>query len=248
MYRILASLVLLSACSPNYEFAESTTALDLQVFSPSYGEFLGDSPVLIEGLVLPQEATLVVNGDPVDHQFSYFRIELPLDGDFMVVDIQADLVSQHQRIRIPVFSGHDPTDTWTGGITANLLPDGLSGLASTMATLVDAAGWADAIASSLPSWDAGWLAFTPSGLTHEPTLVELEASDGGITTTITLQQLYLSYDLQVSISSTYVVPLSIGFGEIAVSFLMDPEIDNDGLVWLSLSDASISLDEPDVDA
>jgi len=45
---------------------ENVEPLTLEVVTPTYGEFLGDASVEVQGLVSPIDATVTVNGEEVE--------------------------------------------------------------------------------------------------------------------------------------------------------------------------------------
>ena len=222
--------------------APAVEPLALHVGSPGYGAFLGDDSALVTGWVRPADAVLVVNDaevTPDDHGF--FALELPLAGEVMVVDVQASHEGQSARERLPVFWGHDPLETWPGGLGLRLTDDGLDALGGVVATMIDDLGWEEQLSAGLPGYESDWLDLTPQGVSHTETVVELTPSEEGIDTAVALVELELVYVLDLL---GYEVELGIGFEEVGLSLLALPGLDDEGMIWLSLSGSGVVLGEP----
>ena len=150
------------------EETEDLAPLELTVNAPVYGEFTGGDSVLVEGTVVPLSAELWIEDEAVEvTEEGAFSVELPIEGDYRIVDVLASSGDEEQSERIPVFSGNPPADTWTGGLTGRLLPAGMERLGPQIGPMIDDLGWADSIAPSLPSYSGNYLTLTPTGITHE---------------------------------------------------------------------------------
>ena len=222
--------------------APAVEPLALHVGSPGYGAFLGDDAALVTGWVRPAGALLVVNDVEVTPDaHGLFSLELPLDGEVLVVDVQASHEGQEARERLPVFWGHDPLETWPGGLGLRLTDDGLDALGGVVAAMIDELGWEEQLSAGLPGYESDWLDLTPEGVSHSETLVELTPTDDGVATAVALVELELIYVLDLL---GYEVELGIGFEEVGLSLVALPAVDDDGMVWISLSGAGVVLGEP----
>jgi hypothetical protein len=248
--RHLAPLALLLAgCHVGYDFVPQDDTLTLDLTSPQYGAFLGEDPIQVEGRVYPEGATVRVEGVEVDaSDHGAFRAALDVGGPYRIVDVEADYGGQHLRERVPVFSGHDPIDTWPEGITGRILPAGLDALGTQLGAVLDQTGWVDSITAAMPAYDGGIVAFEPVGATAAPTVVVLAPTDGGIDAGIALNDLTLAYLVTVDVFG-YVVSqeISFAYGLIQITALATPRLDEAGVIWIDLSETAISLDEPDAD-
>ena len=247
--RASASLLVLSAlagCNNDYVITPSRVAdtLSLELTSPTYGEFMGSEAIVVAGVVSPPVATLMVEGQRVrPAKDGSFEVTLPVDHAYRIVDVEASLDGQVAEARVPVFRGHDPVETWPGGITARLLPAGLTKLGEAVGLLIDGLGWADQVNAVLPGYSDSNVSFTPVGLLHDPTVVELESTNDGLDAIFTLNNLTLNYDIEVpfiGLQETFI----IGYEQVAIGGMLIPELDEDGLVYLSLTDAVIDLGDP----
>jgi len=223
--------------------------LSLEVTAPVYGEFVGGGPALVEGSVHPPQTQLWVEGVLVRPEADgSFWAKVPMDHAYRIVDIEAVFDDQHDSERIPVFAGHDPADTWTEGLTGRLLPAGLDELGETLGAAVDAAGWSDLIAASLPAYESDLISMLPDGVTHGDTVVVLAPAEDGVAATVSLVDVTLAYTLWITVLELeFELPMSVGFGQIAIDALAIPAMDDDGVVSISLSGATIALDEADVE-
>ncbi|MEC7946113.1 MAG: hypothetical protein VX265_01015 [Myxococcota bacterium] len=247
--RASASLLALSAltgCNNDYLFTPSRLAdtLTLELTSPTYGEYMGSDAITVSGRVSPVVATLLVEGQRVrPAKDGSFEVSLPVDHAYRIVDVEASLDGQQVAERVPVFRGNDPLQTWPGGVTGRLLPAGLTKLGEAVGSVIDGLGWADQINAVLPGYSDARFSFTPVGLLHDPTVVEMESTDEGLEAVFTLNNLTLNYDIEVpflGLQETFVV----GYEQVAVGGMLIPELDEDGLIYLTLSDAVIDLGDP----
>lgn len=231
---------LLGCSKPDYGL--STLALELEVSSPEYGVFLGDEAAVVTGRVAPASARLYVEGEEVQMgEGGAFSVALPMDGlDYRVIDVEATLGSQQQRIRVPVFSGENPIDSWPGAATARLTTAGFDRLAQSVGGLVDGLGWQDAILDAIPSLDTDYVDIYASTVAHDPTQVTLVPGDDGIEARVVLANVSLDGEIN-ALDGLIVVPLSIGFSEIAIDALLTIEMDADGLLSLVVGAATIDI-------
>ncbi len=249
MNRLALATLLLVGCRADYDFVPIDETLSLELTSPHYGEFLGDAEIQVEGKVYPDDALVHIEGVEVE-QISHgaFRAALPVGHAYRIVDVEAWHGDQYERIRVPVFSGHDPADTWPDGATGRLLPLGLEALGAQLGAMIDSYGWAGMISDAMPSYEGGFVSFYSNGAQHEPTLVVLDAAEGGIDVGIALNDLVLGYEVVVDLYGyIYSTGISFSYGLIQITALATPWVDDDGLVWLALSETGIALDEPDAE-
>ncbi len=250
---MLTPLVLVVGCPPSGDVPlvgqPATPELSLEVTSPVYGEFIGGGPAIVEGHVVPAQTQLWVEGVAVRPEADgSFWAKVPMDRAYRIVDVEAVFDDQEDSERIPVFSGHDPADTWTEGLTGRLLPAGLDELGETLGAAVDAAGWAELIAASLPVYESDLISMLPTGVTHGDTQVVLAPAEAAVDTTVALVDVTLAYELWITVLELeWNVPMSVGFGQIAIQLAATPAMDEDGIISISLSDATIALDEADVE-
>ena len=226
--------------TPEFEFA---------VTAPVYGEFIGGGPAIVEGTVQPPQARVWVEGVQI-HPASdgTFRAKVPMDHAYRILDVAASWNDRDDSERIPVFAGHDPADTWTEGLTGRVLPGGLARAGDLLGEVVDAAGWADLLAASLPALETDLISLLPVGITHEPTEVLLEPAEAAVAATLTFVDVVIAYELWITLgNSSFDVPMSVGFGQVAVTAQATPSMDENGIVSFALGGAGIALDEADLE-
>lgn len=242
------ALAALAGCNNDYLITPNRVAdpLTLEVTSPTYGEFMGGNQIAVTGSVSPPVATLRIEGERVRvAKDGTFEVTLPVDHAYRIVDISATLDGQRLEERLPVFRGNDPLLTWPGAITGRLLPAGLDKLGEALGALVDGIGWADSINGVLPEFSDsnGNFAITPIGIIHEPTVVELESADGFLEAVFTLNDVTLNYDIDVPIIGLQET-FTIGYERVAIGGTLIPELDEDGIITLTMTDAVIDLGDP----
>ncbi len=249
MRRLALAAMLLVGCRADYSFVPVDETLILEVTSPVYGSFLGEADAQVEGKVYPDDAIVMVEGVELeDLSHGAFRTAVPVDHAYRIVDVEAWHGDQYLRERVPVFSGHDPADTWPDGATGRLLPGGLDVLGAQMGGMIDELGWADMITDAMPSYESEFISFYAVGASHEPTVVVLDAVEGGIDVGIALNELVLAYEVVVDVYGyTWSADISFGYGLIQITAMATPWIDDDGIIWLELSETGIALDEPDAE-
>ncbi|MFH1464122.1 MAG: hypothetical protein ABIO70_07035 [Pseudomonadota bacterium] len=248
--RHLAPLALaLAGCHVGYDFVPQDDTLTLDLTSPQYGAFLGDEDILVEGRATPVGAIVRVEGEEVDAaDHGAFRASLGVDGPYRIVEVEAEYGGQYLRERVPVFSGHDPADTWPEGITGRLLPSGLTAIGGQLGAVIDDTGWVGSITAVMPAYDGGIVAFEPIGASASPTVVVLSPTEGGIDAGIALNDLTLAYEVVVDLYGyTWSETISFAYGLIQITALATPRLDDEGIIWIDLSETGIALDEPDAD-
>lgn len=237
----------LTGCSNDYQITTATrpdVELALDLYSPTYGEFLGDEAIAVTGKVVPAYAVVEIEGERVEVAADgSFVASLPVDGPYRIVDVDARVDTQEVRERVPVFSGLDPAETWPGGLTGRFLPKGMARLGEELGAFVDTLGWADQLSAVLPDYSGSVITLTSLGVSHDPTVVEITPARDGMQALASLRNVTVNYELYVPLIS-YTETLSVGFERIAVGGLLIPLLDDDGLLSLQLDDAQIDLDEP----
>ncbi len=221
--------LLLAACSggslkiPNEE-------LTLRVDGPTYGQFHGDELITVEGQVTGSRAIVWVEGREVNvGSDGSFHVELPVDGPYRNVDVEAANPKNHLRERIPVFSGHDPMETWPGGLSLRFTPRGLDRIGEVLGQTIDDLQLFEGLAQGIGAT-----------ATHEPTQVTLIPSDDGIELVATI----LDLEFELGFDVFGLGDLKIGFDEIAIGATALPEVNQQGVITLSLTDATVVMGSP----
>ena len=155
--------------------------LSLEIASPSYGQFLGNAPLIVTGRVSDPTALVRVEGERVDvGADGSFEHTLSVLGPYRNVDVFASRATDLVRERIPVFAGENPIDSWPSAMTARITPDGFARMGQALGAAIDATNWDQQLAESIPTLDTGALYLGVTDLTHEPTEVVLRPVDGGL--------------------------------------------------------------------
>lgn len=246
---VFLPLALSVGCKNDYNiktYEAEEEVLTLNVASPAYGVFLGDSPAVVQGIVTPSHAVLEIEGQRVfPSEDGSFSVEVPVDAAYRNLDVRATLGTQEERWRTPVFRGEDPSLTWPGGVTLRLLPQGMERMGLYVGQMIDNTGWSTQIEALLPAYEGSLFQVRPVGVFHDPTVVDLYPADGTIGTGVTLGNLKLEYEAAVDAIGLS-VELSIAFAEIGIDATMTPWLDSDGILWLGLDNPAITLGEADV--
>lgn len=246
IYAASALAIALVGCKNDYKLtAQEIEPASFSLTSPEYGAFLGEDDILVAGTASPAGSVVIVNDQAVvsDAETGAFQATMPVDGPYRIVEV----IAGEQRERVPVFSGHDPEETWPGGLSARLLPEGLDRIGSELGGVIDSTGWADLITDSLPSVSGDGYSIIPDGVIHDPTVVVLEGVDGGVDTAVSLRNVGISYTATVDVLGYPLeAPISLIFGEIALGAVAVPSLDGDKNLTLELTDPALVLDTPDV--
>ena len=244
----LCCLALLG-CKNEGTLINATPDVSVVIESPVYGEFLGDGPVEIRGVVSPPGAALVVEGVAVEpNADGSFAATVEFEDAFRIIDAQAELRGVTDRARLPVFRGLAPMDTWPESAILQLTPSGLDAIGRGMGGLIDQTGWDEQLASALPSFDLGFVTVTPTGIDHDPTVLALVPHDGGIDMYITLVNVSLVTEVAFDLGGGPIaIPATFTYSEVAIGALATPGIDDQGQITLTLSDADITFGEPTID-
>ena len=106
MRRLIPFMVLLGACrsDQNLHVDRSVPELTLELTSPVYGQFMDDAAVQVEGVVYPPSALVWVEGEAVEVAADgSFLTEVLVDYAYRIVDAEASLDAQTERVRVPVY-------------------------------------------------------------------------------------------------------------------------------------------------
>lgn len=246
---LLSSVVLLAACSSEGTLVDAAPDVSVTFTSPSYGEFLGDGPIEVTGVVTPASAALVVEGEAIEADADgVFSLSVPFEDAYRILDATAELRGVSDRARLPVFRGQAPADTWPASSTVRLTPAGLDAIGAGMGGLIDQTGWSEQLGSALPAFDLGFVSIEPNGVTHEPTVVQLIPHDEGIDVYVTLREVTLHTELVADLGQGPIaLPATITYDEIAIGALAVPEMTADGEIALTLTDPDIVFGEPSID-
>lgn len=223
-------------------------ALALTLDSPTYGAFLADSPVVIEGSVLPADAQLVVAGRSVrpDRQ-GRFRVEVPFPPGqrAYVAEVWAMDGDARQHVLVPVFDGTDPRVSDPGALTGLFTPLGLDALEPLIADQIDALGIEDQLLAGLPALETGFFSFVPSSVTSNGAEVDLSPGDGDVGLVVTIRDLAIVSDITVA---GFSFPLEVSLETVSLGGRAQPEVDAAGMLSLVLTDATVALADPGIAA
>lgn len=223
-------------------------ALALTLDSPTYGAFLADSPVVIEGSVLPADAQLVVAGRSVrpDRQ-GRFRVEVPFPTGqrAYVAEVWAMDGDARQHVLVPVFDGTDPRVSDPGALTGLFTPLGLDALEPLIADQIDALGIEDQLLAGLPALETGFFSFVPSSVTSNGAEVDLSPGDGDVGLVVTIRDLAIVSDITVA---GFSFPLEVSLETVSLGGRAQPEVDAAGMLSLVLTDATVALADPGIAA
>ena len=219
----------MAACSSG-SFKIPQEELTLRVDSPVYGEFFGDDFITVSGQVTDPTALVWVEGLQVNvGTDGTFHVELPVGGPYRNVDIEAANPKTHLRERLPVFSGHDPLETWPGGMSLRFTPRGLDRIGEQLGQTIDDLQIFEGIAGGI-----GAVA------TYRPTDVTLVPSDTGLELVATFRDL----EFELGFDVFGLGNLAIGFDEIALGATLLPEVDANGIIVLTVTDSTVVLGAP----
>jgi hypothetical protein len=234
-------LLALLACSADLK--PGREALTLTVESPTYGEYVGVGPVVVEGVVVPADAQLLVNRTPVRPDAEgRFRAELTFpEGDrALVADIFAMDGEQRQHVRVPVFDAEDPRATDPGAVNGLLTPSGLDGIEPLIEEQVDALGWEEQLLATLPALETGVVDLVPVSVESDGVDVDLQPGIGDVGLLVTLEGVRITTDVTVV---GYTFPLAITTS-VTLGARATPQVDAEGYVALVLTGAEVAFTDP----
>jgi len=243
----LVALVLLSlvGCRQDYKLnPPAEEPLDLTILSPSYGAYVGAGPVELNGLVTPADAQVLVNGVTVQvAEDGSFTASLPFAAGerAMQIDVQAIDPDEHVRELVAVFDGVDPRAADPGAISGLLTPTGLDALEPAVASFVDGQALLDQLFPSLPSLETDYFDLVPLSLTTTGTEVDLFPAEDAVGLAGGLGDVTLTSE--INIYDYLVFELGIKLGTLSIGASLTPEVDEDGMITVSLHDATMDLDE-----
>ncbi len=219
--------------------------LTLEVTSPTYGQFMGEEQILVMGRVSPVSAQLEIEGEPVAvGAEGVFTVALPVDHAYRIIEIEARTDKQTAEERIPVFKGQDPRLTFPNALTARVMPEGLAKLGDKIGELVDGLGLFDTILTSLPTYESDWITLVPDRVEVDPTVVTLQPAIGALDASFSINNLAIVYAVNLL---GYEDEISVGFASITLDALLVPDLSDDGMLTIELTEASLDLSEPDVE-
>ncbi len=244
----LAVLAATSACRNDRQFIVDIPTLEVEVFTPTYGEFLGDAPITVTGRVTPPAATLTVEGEAVAiADDGTFTTTLPVGHAYRIVDVEAAYDVQYERIRVPVFRGHDPVESWPGGLTMRLTPAGMERLGLGLGAMIDALGWEQMILDAIPSTDLGWLWLGATHVTHDPTAIELVPATSGMDMLVAFRKVDIHFAADFDVwGQQWSLPITVGYQRIGIGARAIPAVDGAGMLSLALQDANIVMQDPSI--
>ena len=233
-------LLSLAACTDYTIQAPPEVPLTLSITSPTYGQFLGDGPIAVSGVVTPSSAFVQVNGATVlPDEAGNFVAELPFDDRAVVVDVIAIAQDQQLRKLVPVFDDADPRASDPGAIGGLLSPTGLDALEPIVVERVDGLGLIDQLFTAIPAIDNDYLSLTPVSLTTTGTTADLAPGFDSIELTVTLHDVTLL--TEVTVAGAYTFDLGVALGELTFGAFANPWVDADGMLGLTLSDAVVEM-------
>lgn len=239
MRRQFLLLGLLGCQGGSYDIAAPD--LELTVRSPTYGAFTGDEDVVrVEGWVNDPAALVWVEGRQANvGEDGGFSVELPVPGAYRVVDVEAANPKGHLRERLPVFSGHDPMETWPGALGARVTPLGLLALGESLEPTLEDLGLIDTIFGVLPTIDLGGFVFAPVATDSGDLEVALTPAAEGLDLAVIITGIELQADVEIPLLGADT--LTLGLDEIAIGIEVQPEVDASGMLWLAFGDSTLSL-------
>ncbi len=222
--------------------------LQIHIDSPTYGEFLGFEEIEVTGRVSPPIAQVWVEKELVEvADDGSFSASIPWDNRYRNIDVDAQLYGTEASERIPVFDGSLPMDAWPGGMTMRFTPAALSHIGDNLGQVIDDTGWADQMdLTGIAPIDTGQgFEITPVGLAHDPTVVVLEPVEGGIEVGVELRNVVLEATVEMDVGGFILeLPVSFGYEEIRVSTLATPEVDAEGMLFLTMGEGDITFGDP----
>lgn len=238
----LVPALALAGCKSDYTMATRTPGdLELELTSPTYGDFLGEEDIVVTGRAAPAWAVVTVEGEVVElDDEGNFSLSLPVGGPYNIVEVEASFGGASLRERVPVFSGHNPEETWPGAATGRFTPAGLEKLGEGLGAYIDSLGWEAQIESVLPSYEGDYVDLIPDGISHDGTVIDMEPTPDGLEVGIVMANLALNYTADIH-AFGYSDTISIGFTEIYFGATMVPELDADGIIVLTATDAVLDM-------
>lgn len=230
--------LLLSACEGGVLFTVPVPDLELEVESPTYGQFVGEDDILVAGVVSSTYTTVLVEGEEVElDSDGRFEVWVPVDGPYRNIDVHAELYGQEAEERIPVFDRYDPMETWPGAMSARFTTYGLEAVSDAIALAVDDLLTAEVLLDGIPPIDLQQFTLSIDSITRDPVVAHLVPEDAGLRTTIEIQNLTLNVTASVDILFTTIdVPGAITLPSIELGLLLHPDIDEEGGILLGIGE------------
>jgi hypothetical protein len=245
--RGLPLLILLAACSETGTLhTYPIPDLAFELTSPTYGEFVGDGPIVVAGKVGHRLATVWVEGEEVPvNEDGTFSVALPIERPYALVDVSASFFRQAAEARVPVFRGLDPLETWPGGFAARLTPTGLAGLESVVEGLAEELISAETLLAGIPPIAVDTWAFTITGVTRAPIEVDLTPGAAGLAAALTVRELRFDAEITGDIFGFPVeVPLAVLLDEVRIGATVVAGLGAEGDITLSVGEPEIDFSVP----
>lgn len=244
----ILALLLTAGCGNSGQIALEISDLELQLDRPTYGMFAGDAPVMVSGKVSRPGALVEIEGETLTTDAEgRFTLQVPLDGPYRNIDVKATYFGATAEARVPVFRGRHPAETFPGGMSLRVGPEGLAALGEQGGALIDGMGLAEQLLAGIPVIDLGTLSLTPTALTHAPTVLLLMPAEDGLDAIISLRELRLQMDLVVP-ELGITEPVTLGWEEVQIGARVYPQVDEAGLVTLELGEPVMDWIEPSLAA
>lgn len=239
MRRSLLLIGLLACQGGAYDVPSPPIELDLR--SPVYGSFTGDAAtVSVSGWVNDPNAVVWVEGRQANvGDDGGFSVVLPVPGPYRVVDVEAANPTGHLRERRPVFSGHDPLETWPGALGARITPLGLLALGTSLEPTLQGLNFVDALFGALPAIDLGGFVFAPVATDSGDLEVALTPAAQGLDLAVVITGIELQADVTIPLLGADT--LTIGLDEVRIGIEVQPEVDASGMMWLAFGESTLSL-------
>lgn len=238
--RAFLPFILLAGCTRVVSDVEEP--LSLQLTSPTYGAYLGDGPIVVEGDVTPaRTAQVLVDGVATwPDQVGHFRVEVPfVEGRrAQVIDVWALRGDEKLREIVPVFDASDPRELDPGGVTGLLTPGGLDALEPTVESLVESLAWEDQVLAAIPALETDWLSLTPTSL-EAGTDVDLAPGEDDVSMAVTMEAITLTVEADVLGWLQFPIAISM---DVTIGAHASPTLEDD-MLGLTLTDAIVEIGE-----
>lgn len=246
--RWLPLVIVASACSESGTIHKYPIPdLDFVLDRPTYGEFVGDGPILVKGHVGHPMAEVVVEGQVVEvAEDGTFSVSLPIEGPYALVDVSASFFKQAAEARVPVFRGLDPLETWPGGFAARLTPTGLDGVELLVEGLVEGLLSEETLLAAVPPIAIDTWAFTITGVSRDPISVALTPGADGLDALLTVTNLRFDAEVTGDIFGFPIeVPLAVRLDNVDVGAAVVAGLGAAGDITITLGEPVVDLAEPE---
>jgi hypothetical protein len=224
---------------------EDPAPLALQLDEPAAGAFVGDR-VAVKGQVSDPEAIVWIEGYRANvGSDGAFSVEVPVDGDFRVVDVEAarPWTEEHLRERRAVFGGVDPLASWPGGLGVRATPVLLDHLAEILQAELEALDLPGQLEALAPELAFGDLVLAPTGVIAPPPTVGIMSDVEGLVAEVALGRIEVGYEVTASWLPTPIeVVLGLDGAELAGRAALG--IDAADNLTLAVTDTAVSIGAP----